>query len=324
MAGSTRGSPRPPQPRVDRYDDRRGAPFRPRSPGRPRSPVSATPSRRSSPPPRQRTPPRDNRQNHALRDPDYGHDDRAPPTGPTSGSYYGERAPPTGPSSNRYAPLAESSSGGPPAAPLSMSAHNMPGSAAPPTYPRGGFRGRTGPPVSGGRDYPPRDYPPRGGYAAPFGRGGTPYDRPPTRDGFNPRASYDSRAAPPAFRPRESVDGSSGSNAPPMFRSSNSTSTTYPRTQRFNTQLGDVAQIKSGGQRAPPLVDQSKADKLEEEAARLRKMIDDKQQKKRVALKDWEKLEGDVKIAALRSDLADEHLRALSGESSDGLAAAAF
>jgi len=84
-----------------------------------------------------------------------------------------------------------------------------------------------------------------------------------------------------------------------------------------------VAQIKSGGQRAPPLVDQSKADKLEEEAARLRKMIDDKQQK-RVALKDWEKLEGDVKIAALRSDLADEHLRALSGETTDGLAAAAF
>lgn len=239
-----------------------------------------------------------------------------------------DRAPPTGPSSNRYAALAESPSQGPPSAPLSMSAHNRPGSAAPPTYPRGGggYRGRGGGMPS--RDYPPRDYPPRGGYSAPYGRGSTPYDRPPTREGYPARESYDSRGAPAGPRPREYPSTSSGSAsafaAPPMFRSSNSTSTTYPRTQRFNTHLADIAQIKPEGQRAPPLVDPAKAEKLEEEALKLRKLIDEKQSRKRGALKEWERLENDVKTASLRSELADEHLRTLSGETTDGLAAAAF
>lgn len=231
----------------------------------------------------------------------------APPAGPSNG----DRALPTGPSSNRYG------AGETPSGPSSMSAA--------PAYPRGGYgggyRGRGGSQMSGARDYPSRDYPPRGGgYAGSYGHG-TPYDRPPTREGFAPRDSYDSRGAPPGPRP---ASGAGGFNPPPMFRSSNSTSTTYPKTMRFDNQLEGVAKIKPGGQRLPPVVDTSKADKLEEEAARLRKLIDDKQTKKRAALKEWEKLEDDVKTAALRSELADEHLRTLSGETTDGLAAAAF
>jgi len=74
----------------------------------------------------------------------------------------------------------------------------------------------------------------------------------------------------------------------------------------------------------PALVDPAKAEKLEEEALKLRKLIDEKQSRKRGALKEWERLENDVKTASLRSELADEHLRALSGETTDGMAAAAF
>ena len=108
---------------------------------------------------------------------------------------------------------------------------------------------------------------------------------------------------------------------PGGYRSSNSTSTTYPRTQRFNQHLEDLPTIKEGGQRLPPLHDTAKADKLEEEAARLRKMIDEKESKKRQGLREWDKLERESATAALKSELAEEHLRELNGEN-EGTAAA--
>lgn len=64
----------------------------------------------------------------------------------------------------------------------------------------------------------------------------------------------------------------------------------------------------------PPLHETGKADKLEEEAARLRKAIDDKEIKKRSGLREWNKLEREAGTAALKSDLAEEHLRSLNGE----------
>lgn len=51
-------------------------------------------------------------------------------------------------------------------------------------------------------------------------------------------------------------------------------------------------------------------------------MIDEKEVKKRQGLREWERLERETSTAALRSELADEHLKALSGE--DSVSAAAF
>lgn len=97
---------------------------------------------------------------------------------------------------------------------------------------------------------------------------------------------------------------------------------TTPRTQRFNTHLADLPKIKDGGEKLPLPYDTGKADKLEEEAAKIRKMIDEKESKKRQGLREWENLEREASTAALRSELAEDHLRSLNGE--DSVSAAAF
>lgn len=101
-----------------------------------------------------------------------------------------------------------------------------------------------------------------------------------------------------------------------------STSLTTPRTQRFNTALQDVAKIKEGGEKLPSLHDTSKADRLEEEAARLRKLIDDKESKKRQGLREWDRLEREMANSALRTEIAEEQLKSMNGE--DGPSMAAF
>ncbi|GAB7354812.1 hypothetical protein MBLNU459_g5202t2 [Dothideomycetes sp. NU459] len=124
-----------------------------------------------------------------------------------------------------------------------------------------------------------------------------------------------------------------------------SSSATYPRTTRFapngapipdapragaasvgydrkpsNSYLNDLPRIIEGGQKAPSLYDHSRLDKLEEEAERLRRAIDDKQLRKRKGLREWERLERESEAAGLRAQLADESVRALAGESDGGAA----
>jgi len=58
---------------------------------------------------------------------------------------------------------------------------------------------------------------------------------------------------------------------------------------------------------APP--NALKVKRLEEEAERLRKIIEEKERGKRVALHEWERLEGEGDVARLRTELAEEGLR---------------
>lgn len=109
--------------------------------------------------------------------------------------------------------------------------------------------------------------------------------------------------------------------APPFRGSSNSTSTTYPRTQRFRDHLADLPKEVPGGQKAPDLHDKSKLLKLEEEMRRMREMIDAKEASKRQKLREWDGLESDATNAALRTDLAEQHLRSMNGDSEMGGAA---
>ena len=69
-----------------------------------------------------------------------------------------------------------------------------------------------------------------------------------------------------------------------------------------------------------PIVDRTKLSKLEEEAEKLRKQIDEKEARKRKSLREWERMQRETEVAALRTQLAEESLRALSGES-EGAAA---
>lgn len=153
----------------------------------------------------------------------------------------------------------------------------------------------------------------------------------------------------------------------------NSSSTTYPRSQRFNTgppaslpvgpssvsttfnngpasattaspvtpatpasfvksQLSTLERVVPGGRHVPGSAqsstglsaDQEKRLKaLEEDAERIRSDINDKQKSKREVLNEWEARERESDIAALRSELAENHLRAL-GEDDTAMAGTAF
>ncbi|MCJ1454512.1 hypothetical protein MMC28_004865 [Mycoblastus sanguinarius] len=222
------------------------------------------------------------------------------------------RPPPSGPgSAYRESYARHSQSGVPPSAPISMSAHNRPTSAnllSAPTRPRGG-------PSFAGRDS--RDHahsgPPthRGGRGAP-----SPYHGPP------PRQHYDSRPPPSdhvPHGPRSSHGGPSPFDppyrAPPPFRSNNSSSTTYPRTQRFTNHLASVPAIVPGGEVLPSALDpaaKKRLAELEEGRKKLLEEIEEKQREKRKNLREWESRERESRRDGLRSELAEGALEAMS------------
>lgn len=113
------------------------------------------------------------------------------------------------------------------------------------------------------------------------------------------------------------------------FRGNSSSSTTYPRTQRFNTvqqHLTTTEKIIPGGKLLPSGLppDQDKRIKmLEAEAERMRKEITEKQRIKREVMNEWETRERESDRERLRSELADAHLQQLV-ESDDGIGSAAF
>jgi hypothetical protein len=115
----------------------------------------------------------------------------------------------------------------------------------------------------------------------------------------------------------------------------NSTSNTYPRSQRFNgpgangqhapnnginPHLADLPAIIPGGQKYPPQNPawETKIRRLEEEAERMRGVIADKQKTKRQGLREWNKLAADTDSARLRGEYVEENLRKLNGEDVSG------
>lgn len=293
----------------DRSPPRRAYSPAPRSPpAPPREPVAY---RNRSPPPRDREEFRNGIGNEA---PSAKRSDLTTENTYPSGYRNGDiRPPPSGPA-NRGSFSREPQPEAPPAAPISMSAHNRPGSAsvlAAPTRPRGGssFAERDSrdhpyggpPPHHGGRPPPPSPYhgPPRQHFDS----------RPPPSDGpgsHGPRSSHHGPSAPyeAPFR------------APPPFRSNNSSSTTYPRTQRFN-HLASVPAIKDGGESLPSLIDpaaKKRLAELEEGKKKLMEQIEEKQRDKRKNLREWESLERESRRDGLRSELAERALEEMSGE----------
>lgn len=135
-------------------------------------------------------------------------------------------------------------------------------------------------------------------------------------------------------------------------------STTYPRTQRFGDSvsrggatpststlhnsnglntvdntihssnpnyLSTLEHIIPGGKRLPTGLSpeqEKRLNSLQDEADRLRSEVVAKQKVKRAAENEWEVKERESKLAALRSELADRHLRSLIEE--DGMTSTAF
>jgi hypothetical protein len=64
----------------------------------------------------------------------------------------------------------------------------------------------------------------------------------------------------------------------------------------------------------------SKLTRLQEEAEKLRKEIDEREARKRKSLREWDKMTRDVNAAGVRSQLAEDALRSVAGEA-EGTAA---
>lgn len=137
------------------------------------------------------------------------------------------------------------------------------------------------------------------------------YDRPP-REGV-PTGPRSGHSGPPPYDSR------------PPFRANNSSSTTYPRTQRFMHHVANVPAIVPGGKLLPSGLDpasERRLAQLEEDKKKLLDQIEEKQRAKRAGLRDWERLERESAREGLKSELAEGHLNRMTGEG--GLGSAAF
>ena len=119
------------------------------------------------------------------------------------------------------------------------------------------------------------------------------------------------------------------------FRGNNSSSTTYPRTQRFNNptpsatntasvHLNSLEQVVPGGKLLPSGLtpeQERKLKTLEAEAERIRKELEEKQKVKREAVNEWEVRERESSTAELRATLAEEGLRSLDDDGAGDVAA---
>ncbi|MCJ1302183.1 hypothetical protein MMC08_004986 [Hypocenomyce scalaris] len=307
---NSRPPPAPQSPyrgKSPRHDRERSPPRRTYSPV-PRSPPNGPSSyrERSPPPPRNRDEPR-----NGVTPNTWSTNQVSAPSGPSyrNGDSSSTRAPPSGPGGSRYSDsFARESPSGPPSAPISMSAHNRPSSTSlltAPTRPRGG-------PLSLGRE---------GSRDSPYG--GPPPRRGPAPSHFHgpPRqSSYDARSGDGVpTGPRSSYHGSNPApfESRPPFRPNNSSSTTYPRTQRFSQHLGNVPAIVPGGKLLPSGLDpqaEKRLVQLEEDKKKLLEAIEEKQKQKRAGLREWEKAERESVREGLKSELAEGHLDRMTGE----------
>ena len=78
--------------------------------------------------------------------------------------------------------------------------------------------------------------------------------------------------------------------------------------------MSSLPKVVDGGQRAEPLIDETKLGRLQDEAERLRRQIEERELKKRKGLREWDRLSREVEIAGLRSELAEQSVRELNGE----------
>lgn len=230
-----------------------------------------------------------------------------------------------------------------------MSSHARGGASAinAPTRPRGvpsgPARDFTSPPMRGRGSLSYRGSTPYGPRGGGYGRGdysGTRGDYGAGRGDygggrgdFAPGSRGDSSSG--SYRAASSDRGNSsgvgaGQPDPPFaFRGNSSSSSTFPRTQRFNTvqqHLATTEKIIPGGKLLPSGLppDQDKRIKmLEAEAERMRKEITEKQRTKREVMSEWETRERESDRERLRSELAEAHLQQLV-ESDEGIGRAAF
>ncbi len=241
---------------------------------------------------------------------------RAPPSGPAGGPRTHEpskaMSPPSGPASVS----------------LSMSAHNRPANSAnsAPTRPRGGYGSQ-----SFGRESSREGSysgPPAGPRRAPSSsnhyHSANPARGPPPSSSNSSPTPMVSGGVPTGPRSSHSSGPPSHGYNPPFRSSHNSSSTTYPRTQRFAV-LASVPQIVPGGKALPSGIDPKIAErlaKLDEEKKKLEVEVARMEEQSRSGLREWDRLSRESNRESFKSELAEQHVSMLAGEG--GMGGAAF
>ena len=340
LQGHAQSAPRSPSERSPYHAEpmldveRSGRWDRPRSPPRTYSPVPRSPPGRpdyqSMPRHRDYSPPRDENAEYYdnRQQPRYGN-----AAGPPYRNGYGAgyaRGHPGGPSRNMGPSAAMTPPSGPSATPISMSAHNRPGNISvltAPTHPRGG--GGSGPPPRRDSQYsgPNRGRGPPGHYPPPM-HSRYPYP-PPNMSGSRDRSPNSGGPGVPTG-PRSGHGFNHGQGPPPPYRppplhSHNSTSRTYPLTQRFSRHISDLPAVVPGGKVLPSNMEKSVSErlaKLQQEQKRLEQELAEKLEKKRAGVRNWDRLERESARDGLKSELAEQQVRMMSGEG--GMGGAAF
>lgn len=292
-------------------------------------PLESIPYRqRSPPPPRRRESPPVRERNDFRNGSTPVTWSNAPVAGPQGSTFQNRdsRGPPNGPGGPPYnGSYAREPPSGPPSAPISMSAHNRPTTASLLSAPT---RPRAGPSFSreSSRDGPYGPPQPRRGHTSQ-----SPYHGPPRQQNYDSRSgdgpprhqSYDTRSSEgPPSGPRgphtyHSNNGPPQHESRPPFRSNNSSSTTYPRTQRFHGHLTGIPTVVPGGRLALSGMDpvaEKRLAQLEEDKKKLLEAIDEKQKAKRQGLREWDKTERESKRDGLKSELAEDHLDRMTSE----------
>lgn len=103
------------------------------------------------------------------------------------------------------------------------------------------------------------------------------------------------------------------------YRQGSVTGTPYPRTPRYMNHLTGLCSIISGGRSLPSDLDaptEKRLLQLDTDKDRLIEQIADSQRLKRIGIRDWDRLDRESSICALKSELAEGHLQRITdGES---------
>ena len=128
------------------------------------------------------------------------------------------------------------------------------------------------------------------------------------------------RFGPKAPQPDPSPAAAPGARVPRRPTGPMSHAEPAPPPPRPHPALADLPRFVAGGHKMEPVADYTKLERLQEEAEKLRKLIDEKETKKRKQLRDWDRLRRESAAAAYRTQLAEEALRNANGEAESAAA----
>ncbi|KAJ5833163.1 hypothetical protein N7474_001474 [Penicillium riverlandense] len=112
-----------------------------------------------------------------------------------------------------------------------------------------------------------------------------------------------------------------GSYRYPGSRQNSIPSPGQPPASRFTNHLAGLCSVTPGGRTLPSLLDpvtEKRLSQLEADQVKLLEQIAETQRAKRTGLRDWDKLDRESSISALRSELAEGHLQRMADESIGG------